>query len=47
VHHEPADIVELRVGDLDAVDVVEDERPRLGGDVEAEADGRFTGWERR
>jgi hypothetical protein len=39
VHHEPADIVELRVGDLDAVDVVEDERPRLGGDVEAEADG--------
>jgi hypothetical protein len=37
VHHEPAIVVELGVGDLDVVDVVEDER--LGGDVEAEADG--------
>jgi hypothetical protein len=38
VHHEPAVLVELRVGDLDVVDVVEDERPWLDGD-EAKADG--------
>jgi hypothetical protein len=39
LHHEPAVIVEIGVGDHDVIDVVEGERPRLSGDVEAEADG--------
>jgi hypothetical protein len=36
MHHEPNVVVELGVGDLDAVDVVEE--LQLSGDIEAEAD---------
>jgi hypothetical protein len=50
MHHELNVVVELGWEISDVVDVVEE--PRLGGDVEAEADGgqregRFMGWARR